>query len=203
MDAIIYEQLFLNRISGIVFDAGYKTGLLLCKPFAGLIVVVAFVNSVNRVPVWRKFAEQTVIAGGRICKPNHLGYGFVHINYRMHLDASFSLTICGCPAYTLHNILKKADGGAVKYFYLLVDHFLNPAVRDKVLIFFEQTPVDISKKISRPSFVGIRKGTSIRNMFQFEMLCFARQPKHSSGYLTQGTTLRKHTKHHADQVVFR
>src|SRR5690606_37540583 len=40
-------------------------------------------------------------------------------------------------------------------------------------------------------------------MFQFKMLCLTRQTKHSAGYLTQGTAFRKHTKQHADQVVFR
>ena len=63
-----------------------------------------------------------------------IGYYFVHIDYRMHFDASFSFAVCRHSSCAFENILKQADSCAVENFDLLIDYMFNSAVQDKMCI---------------------------------------------------------------------
>lgn len=70
-----------------------------------------------------------MVVFGSLGKPNHFGDGFIDIDYGVNLYASLLTAILGVSANTFQYIFKKADGGAVEYFYLLAYDIPDSAVR--------------------------------------------------------------------------
>lgn len=169
MNAFFNVKLLFHLVNGVVLDAGDEAGPLLTEQLEGLVVVVSLVEDVNGVVVGAEFLQQRVVVRGGGREPYHLGNGLIHIDDGVHLDPPFAFTVRGCSADALQDVLKQADDRAVEDLDLLVQHGLEPGVRDHVLILAEQIVIHAREEINTPALVGVRQCAPVGYVAELEM----------------------------------
>lgn len=80
-----------------------------------------------------------------------------------------AFTVRGCSADALQDVLKQADDRAVEDLDLLVQHGLEPGVRDHVLILAEQIVIHAREEINTPALVGVRQCAPVGYVAELEM----------------------------------